>query len=783
MKSPKHIEQASFYSSIPEVVVLPAATASSKPPVRIFLGSEDAQYRAERVFIYSIEKVRDPNRCYEIHIMKNITGFDRSSWRTGFTCYRYAIPSLAGGMGRAIYNDVDQIYLQDPALLFDAEMGEHAYLAVAANDTSVMLIDCERMLPLWNLEAAQQESKKELNQRGAAQKGLWGPADQQWNARDFEYIEGETKVLHFTALHLQPWQPSPGSYSYHPHSLGHLWFDLEKSAIHEGYQNFTVAQASVAFTALQKLHAKKQDPVELASDTAMVTVSLGQAALAGNTLDLADDFSVSSNNKLGQLKTLRCSQLIARNLLERVPQVDVGWLLRSLFAATSEGLELFVEYKDESVMLADGFGLERNRQSADWWREQILESANAFPSLQWKLHFQRPTKTGVENIHYQSGNHAQVQNAWILTTHRKGDNAQLEKLGAELGWNCQVRPLHFRLINHIPNYFLGASLLGISSESAASLKAEEWPDYVLSSGRRAAPIARWIKQASGGKTRLIHIGRPWCALKHFDLVITTPQYQLPLRSNVIHNCLPFNSISSGRMVADKTDLLPQLSACPGPYLSVVIGGPSRPYIINQSAMKKMAQSVDELAKRNGQSVLICTSPRTPKNALGWFRAELRSRNIAFEWKPEQQQNPYVGCLSLADSVVVTGDSVSMISEICKLKKQVYVQRLPKKFDILMTLTRGFQWIALYQQKTASYRGTPKQQNFLARLLDQFIANGWMTSVRDLDGFLENMEVRKHIRYLDEIAETTDNDFVLMDEPDAELLDTVSFISQQLNYRS
>ena len=56
-------------------------------------------------------------------------------------------------------------------------------------------------------------------------------------------------------------------------------------------------------------------------------------------------------------------------------------------------------------------------------------------------------------------------------------------------------------------------------------------------------------------------------------------------------------------------------------------------------------------------------------------------------------------------------------------------------------------------------------------------------MRDLDEFLNNMKVRKHIRYLDEIAETTDNDFVLMDEPDAELLDTVSFISQQLNYRS
>ena len=132
---------------------------------------------------------------------------------------------------------------------------------------------------------------------------------------------------------------------------------------------------------------------------------------------------------------------------------------------------------------------------------------------------------------------------------------------------------------------------------------------------------------------------------------------------------------------------------------------------------------------------------------------------------------------------MTGDSVSMISEICKLKKQVYVQRLPQRLDVLMALTRGLEWLAVYQQRTASYRGTPKQQNSLARLYDLFIANGWMTSVRDIDGFLENMKLRKHICYLDEITELTEDDFVLMDEPDAELLDTVSFISRQLNYRS
>ena len=93
------------------------------PPVRIFLGTEEGQYRAERVFVWSVLQVRDPARVYEIHLMKNVAGFDRRGWRTGFTCYRFAIPDFAGRTGKAIYNDVDQIYLADPALLFDLPLG------------------------------------------------------------------------------------------------------------------------------------------------------------------------------------------------------------------------------------------------------------------------------------------------------------------------------------------------------------------------------------------------------------------------------------------------------------------------------------------------------------------------------------------------------------------------------------------------------------------------------------------------------------------------------------
>src|SRR5262245_42024078 len=121
----------------PRQGVMPAG----KPAVRLFLGSEDAQYRAERIFIYALEQVRDPARAYDIFVMRNMAGYTPRGWRTGFTNYRFAVPDYAGRSGKAIYNDVDQIYLADPALMFDLDLGDCGYLAVSANDTSVMVMD------------------------------------------------------------------------------------------------------------------------------------------------------------------------------------------------------------------------------------------------------------------------------------------------------------------------------------------------------------------------------------------------------------------------------------------------------------------------------------------------------------------------------------------------------------------------------------------------------------------------------------------------------------------
>ena len=58
-----------------------------------------------------------------------------------------AIPDFAGRTGKAIYNDVDQIYLADPALLFDLPLDGHGYLAIDAARGVLAAVDQTARLP------------------------------------------------------------------------------------------------------------------------------------------------------------------------------------------------------------------------------------------------------------------------------------------------------------------------------------------------------------------------------------------------------------------------------------------------------------------------------------------------------------------------------------------------------------------------------------------------------------------------------------------------------------
>ncbi len=72
---------------------------------------------------------------------------------------------------------MDEAYLSDSAELFDADMGDHGFLAIAPGgrtDTAVMLLDCEGMIKVWSLDDVQNGYKNPLIAKTAAIPGLRG---------------------------------------------------------------------------------------------------------------------------------------------------------------------------------------------------------------------------------------------------------------------------------------------------------------------------------------------------------------------------------------------------------------------------------------------------------------------------------------------------------------------------------------------------------------------------------------------------------------------------------
>ncbi len=727
--------------------VKPGIEPGGKPPVRIFLGSEEAQQRAERIFLYTVHKLRDPARVYHVYLMKNLPGFDRTVWRTGFTQYRFAIPELAGGHGRAIYNDVDQIYLKDPAELFDLEMGDHGYLAVDPIDTSVTLMDCARMLPWWNMTLARQRGKHELVRVPAAEPGLWGALAGGWNARDVEYEPGVSGVLHYTALHLQPWRPTPDAYSYHPNPVGGLWFDLLREADAEGYQPFTRQQPSGVYRRLMAEQRASADrrPAVIPSAARDFLADLGiaePALLCSLDGPATVPFSVFNPALDNTWPDTPVPAVAVSGLLERLTTDDIPWCLDALFALAQCAVHLQIDLRQATVP-ADRPAPARVRSPAGWWRNAVADVAARHPGVAWQFDL---TYAGGTRQRFRYVPAAQPPRVWVLLGRRDGDNEQLLALAEALGWPYETRQLVFRKGPKVAPWLQGASLMSLDRGRSQALEAP-WPDLVLAIGGRSAPVARWIRQRSGGTTRLVHLGRPRAPLDAFDLVVSTPQYRLPARDNVLHNVLPLNRLLPGQTERSLAVWRQRVETLPRPRIALLAGGGSTSCVLDETTARQVRERAEALARARGGSLLITTSPRTTEAAADALLGDSDLPGLRYRWQPDDADSPYPAFLALADEIIVTGDSASMLAEACATGRPVRYVPLrhprPGHLDPIARFDRT--------RTQVGERGTPRQQDKLGRWLDEVVSRGLLRPSRDMTQLYEALQRRGLAQALDDPA--------------------------------
>ena len=749
LKLPRTIRAAQEFEQ-PDVVVLPVRDSfvpSGKPPVRIFLGTEDAQYKAERVFIWSIEKVRDPSRVYEIHLMKNLRGFRSRFWLTGFTNYRFAIPHFAGKTGRAIYNDVDQVYLKDPGELFDLELGEHGYLAITPGDTSVALFDCERMASIWTLDDARTVGKNPLHTKASSVPGLWGELDKSWNARDREYIRGQCGVLHYTALHRQPWQPFPQLFVYQANNAADIWFKLEQSANDAGFQVFSALAPSQGFKNLKRAAQDLQsnstqtgrsnkaaagsygtEAAELLEEcdahsvldchltavSAHSPLQFRDAALAFDpTTSFADAFEPRS-----------VDAVVCHDLLEFVPDDDIPWLLESLFSRAGRLLFCHVDQSPGNQNTNSGTALRRRTRTIEWWQYQLELVARFHPSVRWCLSVQRKNK-----VRYKlEGNECDADKAvvWVLQNRKPGHNSQAIALAQLLGSPYQAITVPQGLKS------LLLVMLRCNFGKVDPLSAP-WPNVIVASGWWPTRVARWVKMRSSRPMRLLLTGRKCGPVKDStDVLVSCEHFNLPINERRILTVLPANTITESTLDNARVRGQHLMGDGAQPRVALLLGGSSKQHILTPADAVALGHEVFEQVQAAEGSLFAVTSRRTGSEAADALAGSLQGKAQVHLWSHDELDNPYMSYLAAADILVVSGESESMLIDAIATDKPVYIYPL-KQRRYGPWLSLGAKLESWSRSAPKNRRGTERPQQGFEYFCSRVLEKEWILPPRDIEG--------------------------------------------------
>jgi len=675
----------------PEVVILPVRdgfTPSDKPPVRIFLGTEAAQYKAERVFVWSVEQVRDPARVYEIHLMKHLFGFRSRFWLTGFTNYRFAIPHFAGNSGRAIYNDVDQIYLKDPGELFDLDMGQHGYLAVDAGDISVALFDCKRMSQIWTLADAQTGRKNNLLGKAKGIPGLWGKLAGSWNARDREYLPGDSGVLHYTALHRQPWHPFPSLFVYQANHAADVWFDLEHSANEAGFQVFSAEKPSQA---LQELRRDMQGSLEQAP------------ASAGSELTRLPE------------------------TLEFMPDDDIPWLLENLFRQADRQLHCNVIENSQVRVLPNGTRLHSRSRTKEWWQYQFELVGRHYPGVHWRLYLHHDRFPGRKRVLIIEGNECQADDTavWVLANKKPGHLSQATALAEMIGWPHQVIRVPQRL------KALLLVMLRCNFGEVNPLQPP-WPNVIVACGWWPTRVARWVRLRSGGRVRLLLAGRKCGPVKSpTDILVSCEHFHLPVHERRVEMLLPVQPVTKSRLDAARKRGQELLGEAPSPRVVLLVGGSSKQHVFSQGDAARLGRQVDEQVQATGGSLFAVTSRRTGNKVATMLQKSMPGAARVHRWSPDEVDNPYLGFLAAADIVIVTGESESMLTDAIATGKPVYIYPLRKRrYGPWLTIgAKLSEWSGL---KRKNRRGTELPQQGFQYFCSRILQSEWILPPRDIE---------------------------------------------------
>lgn len=204
--------------------------------------------------------------------------------------------------------------------------------------------------------------------------------------------------------------------------------------------------------------------------------------------------------------------------------------------------------------------------------------------------------------------------------------------------------------------------------------APPWPMLAIGCGRSAALFTRLLRTLSDGRCRTVQILDPRVDPRHWDLLIA-PRHDALVGANVLTPLGSLNPVDDD-WLASAREAWPALGELPQPRLGVLLGGPRHGLQPGPVDTQRLSEAVLARYRREGGSVLLLASRRTP---AVWFQPMCDAlRGVpGIAWSGAADgPNPYPGALGWADRLVVTPDSVNMLSEACAVGCAVHTYGMP-----------------------------------------------------------------------------------------------------------
>jgi uncharacterized protein len=146
--------------------------------------------------------------------------------------------------------------------------------------------------------------------------------------------------------------------------------------------------------------------------------------------------------------------------------------------------------------------------------------------------------------------------------------------------------------------------------------------------------------------------------------------------NVLVTRTALHRVTQAKLKAAREVWTPKFAHIRRPLVSVLVGGSNGRFRFGEGEALALAMKLGSMMKQNRVGLAITPSRRTGEAQIGILRRILAPLG-AYIWDM-QGENPYFGMLACADAIVVTMDSVSMVSEAVSTHAPVLVEALPGK---------------------------------------------------------------------------------------------------------